>query len=285
MTLYKSYVNVFLAQLRRGDLGLSIGNIYMGTPTVADDLLMLSMVPDEALSTETDETQCMLDLLDTFASKRRYGLNNDKSVILEVLPNKKHKPAERTWMLRGKEISTSDTLTHVGVKRFACGIADTTIEEHILCANRCAYALMGAGLHGSNGAGPKVCYQIVKTYVLPRLVYGLEVLLLTKKQMNELSTYYLQLLKHIQGLPKRTASCAVYLLIGAIPAEGIVHLRQLTLIGAIARSENKSLCELAIRQLAIHSTRTSWFPRTQELLDMYDLPDMMELLDHPIAKV
>jgi hypothetical protein len=43
-------------------------------------------------------------------------------------------------------------------------------------ARRTKYALMGSGVHGTNGLDPKTSYQIYNTYVLPRLLYGLEVL-------------------------------------------------------------------------------------------------------------
>jgi hypothetical protein len=33
---------------------------------------------------------------------------------------------------------------------------------------------MGAGLHGLNGLNPKVSIHIIRIYVIPRLIYGLE---------------------------------------------------------------------------------------------------------------
>ena len=52
----------------------------------------------------------------------------------------------------------------------------------------------------------KVCHQILKVYVIPRLLYGLEVLHLTSKQLDTLTKFHLKLLKQIQGLPQQTAN-------------------------------------------------------------------------------
>ena len=40
------------------------------------------------------------------------------------------------------------------------------------------HSLMGAGLHGENGLDPDTSFHLLQTYVVPVLVYGLEVVLL-----------------------------------------------------------------------------------------------------------
>ena len=39
---------------------------------------------------------------------------------------------------------------------------------------------MASGLHGHNGLDPETSLQLFKTYVLPILLYGMEILLPTK---------------------------------------------------------------------------------------------------------
>ena len=46
---------------------------------------------------------------------------------------------------------------------------------------------------------------MIRCFVLPRLLYGLDVIRLTKTDIKNLSTYYVQLLKQIQHLPVRTS--------------------------------------------------------------------------------
>ena len=54
------------------------------------------------------------------------------------------------------------------------------------------------------------------TYVIPRLLYGLQVIPIPDSKMEYLSKFHLQTLKRFQSLSKRTANCAVYLLLGAL---------------------------------------------------------------------
>jgi hypothetical protein len=52
-----------------------------------------------------------------------------------------------------------------------------------------------------------------------------------------------------QSLPVRTATSAVYLLLGALPIEAELHKRQLSLLYSILASESKKLKNLMERQL------------------------------------
>ena len=66
-------------------------------------------------------------------------------------------------------------------------LRDTTIEGKIILANINMYALMGTGLHGTNGIGALPCCHIFNTYVMPRLLYGLEIAVLSQAPINKLS--------------------------------------------------------------------------------------------------
>ncbi|CAC5411757.1 unnamed protein product [Mytilus coruscus] len=104
------------------------------------------------------------------------------------------------------------------------------IKERIQIARRTQYALMGSGVHGTNGLNPAISYQIYKTYVIPRLTYGLEVLPLTKSNIEELEIFHRKNLRHLQSLPERTSNAVVLLLLGALPIEAEIHKRQLSLL-------------------------------------------------------
>ena len=71
------------------------------------------------------------------------------------------------------------------------------------------------------------------------MLYGLEVIHLTKTQLGQLERYHLRTLRQIQGLPQRTASSAVYMLLGALPIEAEIHKKQLGLLHTVFNSDNK----------------------------------------------
>jgi hypothetical protein len=72
-------------------------------------------------------------------------------------------------------------------------------------------------------------YRIHHTYVLPRLIYGLEVLPLKEKHVENLEAFYRKSIRYVQSLPQRIATAAIYLLVGAIPIEAELHKRKCSL--------------------------------------------------------
>ena len=64
------------------------------------------------------------------------------------------------------------------------------VEENIKKARRTVFSLMGSGLHGRTGVDPETAIIIFRTYVLPVLTYGLEVLLPTGKALDILNQYH-----------------------------------------------------------------------------------------------
>jgi hypothetical protein len=65
------------------------------------------------------------------------------------------------------------------------------LDRHIIgfflkTARRTVFALMGAGLHGLNGVNPKVGIHLIQIYVMPRLLYGLEITTLRHNEIQKL---------------------------------------------------------------------------------------------------
>ena len=55
---------------------------------------------------------------------------------------------------------------------------------------------MGAGLHGYNGVNPKVVIKLWNMYVCSRLLFGLESVVLKKKDYTSLNLYHKCFKKH-----------------------------------------------------------------------------------------
>ena len=152
------------------------------------------------------------------------------------------------------------------------------IEERLSLARRTQYALINTGVHGSNGLNPRISYKIYQCYVMPRLLYGLEVLPFTQSQINLLSKFHLDNLKRFQTLPTRVATCVMYLLLGALPLEAELHKSQLSLLYNILVSDNETVKELADRQKAVNlDNKLSYFSKVQDILDQYQLPHLRDL--------
>ena len=160
-TCYKMHINPLLDLLQRSRVGLSIGNVYCGVPTVADDLLFLSH--------SIIDLQAMLSAQGYFAGLERYIISETKTKVFDA-----NSPIDTdTWnqngifSINGKAIEVVEECTHLGIKRDSLSKSghSTTIDDRITSARGCAYSLMGAGLHGENGGNPRFHFHYKLVYI------------------------------------------------------------------------------------------------------------------------
>ena len=107
-------------------------------------------------------------------------------------------------------------------------------KQRTSLARQTLYSLIKTGAHRCNRLIAKISYNIYQAYVLPRLLYGLEVLSLSKKLLDEIENFHLETLKNIESLPTRTANAFIYLLLGAL-----LLTAELKKVGLISRHRNQ----------------------------------------------
>ena len=99
----------------------------------------------------------------------------------------------------------------------------------------------------------------------------------------KIEQFYKNLLRQIQSLPRNTANEAIYMMIGSITLEGHLHLRIMSLFGAITRLDpHNPLHQLANRQLSL-SIKNSWFTYVRDIADIYDI-DVYDAMNFPPSK-
>lgn len=260
--LYKTYIDGLLMKVKEKGIGLRVGTEHMAISACADDVILMA-------ETE-DEIQQLVDMAYEYARAHQYILHPQKSVILTL-----NRPPTEEVMLGPHTLPAAKKLVHLGVERNlakpSAALGDC-IEERIKLGRRTAYGLMSVGIYSGSGLNPTASCKILSTYVVPRVVYGLEAVTLSTNDMQALDTFHRNMLRDIQGLPRHTAKEAVYLLAGALPLEAEIHARSLSLAGTVCRlEESNPLKVLAERQIAIGGTN-SWFCRTLHLAEMYNVP-------------
>ena len=175
-----------------------------------------------------------------------------------------HKPP---LAFNGSHISYSDCETHLGLARTSDGKSNMAVKKGIQTGRRAAYKLMGAGLSGINGMSPLYSRCLVTTYVIPCLLYGLEAMVLDDANYKNLDTYHRGLLRQLQGLPESTAKAAVYLLIGSLPSQALLHQKILTLFASILNRPGTPEHEVILRQLYMKTTAShSWTAKLKLIL-------------------
>ena len=121
------------------------------------------------------------------------------------------------------------------------------------------------------------------TFVIPRLIHGIEFLNIRMSDIETLAIYQRKFLKQIQTLPERTASVAVLTLLGAKTIEAQIHTRitSTTTFLNIAKDPSTVEFQIAIRQLTFKADRSnSWFIKVKNILHKYDLPCPEFLLEN-----
>ena len=116
---------------------------------------------------------------------------NKVSCILYLVSHKTVIKKSFSLDMGDKTVQFSPSTTHLGLLRSEVNENVINIEERLSLARRTQYALINTGVHGSNGLYPRISYKIYQCYVMPRLLYGLEVLPLTQSQINLLSKFHL----------------------------------------------------------------------------------------------
>ena len=226
------------------------------------------------------DLQAMIDITELFASQRRYTLHPTKSCVLHI--NQSGDDSLSQFHLCGGQMNTVDEVTHLGITRRSDRRLTHLVEERVKRGRRTAYALFGAGLHGSNGIGTERSLLIYHSYVYPVFMYGLESMVLDKRSIDTLATFHVSIIKELQGLPTRCANAAAYLMANQLPLPALLHIAILTLLCNIAISKNNSLEILLKRQCALR-VRKSWAMNAQDTLDIYDMGSIDDIFksDNP----
>ena len=138
---------------------------------------------------------------------------------------------------------------------------------------------MGAGFHSVNGLKTSHNGHLWSTFVVPRVIYGLETLSLMKKDIENLEKFQRKSLRQIQGLPDKTPNCITLALLGVLPLETVIHKNTLNLFMGIARNSKFIEYDIAMRQLAVKTPdEKSWFNMVRTILGTYNLPSFFSYL-------
>ena len=142
-----------------------------------------------------------------YICREHYTINAQKSAEVDL--NEDTSPDEGPVTLGGENIDRSPTEVQLGVNRNAKG--HIGIAARVQTGRRTMYAMMVADAYGSSGVTPPLVAYLWKTYALPRMVYGLEVFILSNKDILQLEQLQRTVLRQIQSFPNNTSLVAVRL--------------------------------------------------------------------------
>ncbi|KAH3842227.1 hypothetical protein DPMN_115723 [Dreissena polymorpha] len=204
-----------------------------------------------------------------------------KSSCIRVYP--KSPDPSPDFILEGTRIPLDTSTTHLGVYR------DTKCKENtkdkIELERRTAYSLMGAGFNGKNGLKQSVKARLWSYFVVPRMLYALEVLPFSQADLKAYEAFQLKTLKQVQHLADRTSNIAALSLLGILPIRAQLHKNTLYLHYSIIQTPGTVEYKVAERQLAMKlPTDLSFFSSIRRLLHTYNLPTAFQLFESPPSK-
>lgn len=267
-TLYKCYHDTTLQAIERSNLGAAIGPMKVPAPTCADDTALLANTQEEM--------QAMLNIVNFCTERDLITINPTKSEVLLF-----GKKTEANLQLGEQDIKENKIVKHLGVHRNQKNKSD--IENRIKIGRNTIYSLLGPGLSARRGFSPITAFSLWKTYVVPRILYGLEILDSSKTDMEKLERFQRQICKHLQSLPDRTASVAVYSLLGVEPIESQLDRNILALFMNIARLDT-SLENEILSYFTKTQVKNSLYRKVSDISDKYEIGDPEDLFHNPPTK-
>ena len=278
--LYKLANNEQHSVAQASSLGLQMDEICLSSIGLADDTCLLS--------------SCIFNLQNLVVLTEEYC----KKYVVELVPEKTKllcfSPAGQDiaayyWQLvspvnlSDTKISFVDEADHVGVTRSIHG-NKAHILRRISAHNRAIMAILPAGLARSHKGNPAASLHIERLYGTPVLLSGMASLVLKKSEIKTLQHHFKMYLERIQKLYKSSPDVFVYFLAGSLPIIALLHLRQLTLLGMIARlGPSNILFRHGMNVCSSSSNRhsNSWFMKIKHVCSQYGLPTPYQLMTNP----
>ena len=151
---------------------------------------------------------------------------------------------------------------------------------------RAMLAVLPVGLAKGHRGNPAAVLRVETLYGAPVLLSGLSALVLYKSEIAALHHHYKVKLEQLQMLFKATPECVVCFLGGSLPLTALLHLRQLSLLGMIARlGPSHILHQHGYSVLnSPKPPKNSWFYQMKTICQQYSLPDPILELKNPSTK-
>ena len=177
-----------------------------------------------------------------------------------------------------------DYYVHIGVPQANSNQSKTIVDYRITKSQDTTYMLQGATRNSISGISPLSNRKMFLSYHQPSFLYGTDTMHINLGDMERLEVKYRKTLKCMLSLPDCTASAAVYLCIGVLPAEAQRDLEILGLLGQLAMCDQEAQ---NIRRIIEHSLTfygvdfPGWSGVARRTCLKYGLPDPLQYLQYP----
>lgn len=231
--LFNLYVNCMLTTLRKRNYGCHIGNLFVGCIMYADDLILLSA--------SVLDLQTMLDCCGEVGRDLAITFNCKKSHCMIIGPSKVATPPP--MVLDGAAIQWTDRIKYLGLTlvagvKFKIDLADARRKFFVstnTILNKCKYTC------------DVVKLELMESYCLPILMYGLECLNLNKALIKEINSWWNSVYRKIFSYNKWESVKLLICMMGRLDVHHLINMRRLLFIKRVSECQNSVMRDLFCR--------------------------------------
>ena len=279
---YKLYNNEQLNRAQASSLGVDIGSAVISGVGQADDVILSS--------NDLHKLGLLAKLNENYCKDYRVKQVSTKTKLLAMYKPKHElliSYAKLTNQIKidGTQVEFVNDAEHVGVLRSTHGNMPNILQR--ISSHKKALASIGcAGMSKSQRVNPAANIRIHNLYAVPILFSGLASLVLNTAELKTIAHHYKNTIQGLQRLHEKTPKSVVYLLGGCLPAEAILHIRQLSLFSMICLKPDDPLHKHGVYILSQCSKSSkSWFFQIHEVLSLYGLETPLHYLTYPPNKI
>ena len=277
---YKIYNNEQITSAQESGFGTTIGKIHIAAIGLADDTALVSH--------DISQLQHLLQLTLNYCHKYQVELSTSKTKLLTFSPTESQY-VKYTKLLSPIHISNNvipsvTTAEHVGILRSVTGNLPH-IQQRLSSHRKALGAILFSGMARRHRANPLASLRADKIFGIPVLYSGLASLILNKQETDIINQHVKETVQNLLKLHQKTPEPFIFFIAGSLPGEALLHLKQLTLFGAICRLPENILNTIARNVLTSSPEKdTSWFAHIRALCFRYALPHPLTLLSNPQSK-
>ena len=281
--LYKIFAKEQITTAQESGLGVDLGPVVVSAIGQADDTALIS--------NSIHKLQHLLYLSEVFCKKHHVTLSAKKTKLQVFATKDMEKIVQYSQninplKLNDNKIEFKQSIEHVGMLRSSLGNTPTILDR--LTAHRNALrAVLHTGMARGHRGNPAASLHVDKIYGIPVLLSGLGPLVLSRSDLQVINQHHKEIVSSLQRLLPNTPRSVIYFLGGSLPAEGLLHIRQLSIFGMISRLPSSHISQVVARHLlsSLVPMSKSWISQIVRLCQQYGLPSPLQLLQDPLPKL
>lgn len=227
--LFNMYYDVIVQELSLHGYGCHMGGIFVGCIAYADDLILLSA--------SLWDLQNMLNVCYEMGSCLDIVFNSAKSFLFKI--GKACNETLCKLKLHNDNIKWVDRLRYLGVH--LC--AGRTLKFDISVVLRKAYGAANSIFAKTKYVSDTVTLNLIESYVFPVLLYGVEAIVLTPKQLNEMSVCLNNIYRRIFGMNRWESVKLIQFFCGRLDFRNLYNYRRLCFVCKLSTSTNSAITE------------------------------------------